>query len=124
LAWNVASWIVSIGLALAFAVLGAMKLALSKEHLVLRGADWADDFGPGTVRFVGMTEVLGALGMILPAVLDIPRWLALTAAAAGLIVVVLGAAAVHARRREASMIALNFALLALAAIAVWFRSSH
>jgi predicted outer membrane lipoprotein len=120
----VASWIVSIGLALAFAVLGAMKLALSKEQLVLSGADWADDFGPGTVRFVGMTEVLGALGMILPAVPDIPRWLALTAAAAGLIVVVLGAAAVHARRREASMIALNFALLALAAIAVWFRSSH
>jgi hypothetical protein len=124
LALNVASWIVSIGLALALAAAGVTKLALSKEQLVLRGAVWADDFGPGTVIFVGMTELLGALGMILPAVLDIPRWLALTAAAAGLIVVLLGAAAVHARRREASLIVLNFALVALAVIAVWFRSSH
>jgi hypothetical protein len=121
---NVASWIVSIGLALVLAAAGATKLALSKERLVLRGAVWADDFGPGTVVFVGMTELLGALGMILPAVLDIQRWLALTAAAAGLIVVMLGAAVVHARRREASMIVLNSALLALAAIAVWFRSRY
>jgi hypothetical protein len=124
LALNGASWIVSIGLGLALAADGAMKLALSKEQLVLRGAIWADEFGSGTVIFVGMTEWLGALGLILPAALDIQRGLALTAAVAGLILVLLGAAVVHERRREASMIVWNFALLALAVAAVWFRSGY
>ena len=124
MALNVASWIVSIGLALALAAAGVTKLALSKEQLVLRGAVWADDFGPGTVIFVGMTELLGALGMILPAVLDIPPLLARMAATAGLIIVMLGAAVVHARRREPAMIVWNFALLALVAIAVWGTGPH
>jgi hypothetical protein len=124
LALNVVSWIISIGLALVLAADGAMKLALSKEQLALRGAIWADDFGSGTVIFVGMTEWLGGLGMILPAALDIQRWLAFTAAVAGLILVMLGAAVVHARRREPSMIVWNFALLALAVSALWFRSGY
>jgi hypothetical protein len=114
-------WVVSIGLALAFAAAGTMKLVLSKDQLVLRGAAWAADFSSGTVRFVGLTEIVAALGMVLPAVLDTPRWLALTAAAVGLTVVALGAAVIHARLREPAMIVFNLALLGLAALAVWGR---
>jgi 3-hydroxyisobutyrate dehydrogenase-like beta-hydroxyacid dehydrogenase len=44
------------------------------------------------------------------------------AATAGLLAIMVGAAAVHVRRREPAMMAWNFALLAVAAIAVWDRS--
>ena len=121
---DVALWVVSMGMGLAFTAAGAMKLVLPKEHLVLRGARWVQDFSSGTVKFVGFTEMLGGLAIILPAVLDIPSRLALTAGTAGLIVVMLGAAVVHARRREPGMIVLNFALLALAAAAVCGRPNY
>jgi hypothetical protein len=56
---------------------------------------------------VGFTELLGGLALILP-----------LAGTAGLTVVALGAAVVHVRRREPGMIALNIALLAVAAFAL------
>jgi DoxX-like family len=121
---TVALWVVSISMGLALIGAGAMKLVISKKHLVLRGAGWVEDFSSGTVRFVGFTELVGGLAILLPAVLDIPSRLALTAGTAGLIVVMLGAAVVHARRRELGMIVLNFALLALAAVAVLGRPNH
>ena len=117
-------WFVSIGMGLAFAAVGAMKLVLSKKRLVLQGAGWIEDFSSGTVRFVGLTEMVGGLAIILPAVIDIPSRLVLTAGIAGLIVVMLGAAVVHARRREPGMIVLNLVLLALAAVALWGRPSY
>jgi hypothetical protein len=121
---TVALWVVSIIMGLALIAAGAMKLVISKKHLVLRGAGWVEDFSSGTVRFVGFTEMVGGLAILLPAVLDIPSRLALTAGTAGWIVVMLGAAVVHARRRELGMIVLNFALLALAAVAVLGRPNH
>ncbi len=121
---NVALWVISIGMGLALTAAGAMKLVVSKKHLILRGAGWVEDFSPGTVRFVGFTEMVGGLAIFLPAVLDIPSRLPLTAGTAGLIVVMLGAAVVHARRREPGMIVLNIALLALAAVAVWGRPCY
>jgi hypothetical protein len=121
---DVALWVFSIGMGLAFAVSGAVKLVIPKNRLALRGASWVDDFSSGTVIFVGLTEIVGGLAIVLPAVLGIPPRLAVTAGVAGLIVVMLGAAVVHARRREAGMIVLNLALLALTAVALCDRPSH
>ncbi|BBX62708.1 hypothetical protein MSAS_18820 [Mycobacterium saskatchewanense] len=118
---HVALWVFSMGLAAAFAAAGATKLVLSKNELVLRGASWVGDFTLGTVRLVGLTEVLAALGMTLPVFLNIPEGWALAAGVAGLIVVSLGAAVIHARRREPVMIAMNVVLLALAVMSVWGR---
>lgn len=114
-------WILSVVLALAFATTGVTKLLLSKSQLMLRGVDWVSDFSSTTVRFVGLTELVGAIGMLLPLMITIPRNFALAAGAVGLVVIMLGAALIHARRREASMIAWNAALLALAAISLWGR---
>jgi hypothetical protein len=121
---HVTLWVVSAGLALAFAAAGAMKLVLSKDQLVRRGAAWTANFGTGTVKFAGFTEIVAAAGMILPAVLDFPHVLARVAAAVGLIVATLGAAVIHGRLREPAMIVLNLALLALAWAAVWGRCCH
>ena len=121
---SVTLWVVSIGVGLAFVASGAMKLVVSKERLALRGASWVGDFSSGTVIFVGLTEITGGLAIVLPAALGTPSRLAATAGTAGLIVVMIGAAVVHARRREPGMIVLNVALLALTAIALWDRPGY
>jgi hypothetical protein len=121
---NVALWVISIGIGLAFVSYGVMKLVVPKNRLALLGASWVDDFSSGSVTFVGLTEITGGLAIVLPAVLGIPSRLAVTAGTAGLIVVMLGAAVVHARRREPGMIVCNLALLALTAVALWDRPTY
>jgi hypothetical protein len=117
----VAIWVVSAGIGLVFGASGAIKLVVPKKRLARRGSSWVDDFSLGTVVFVGLTEIIGGLAMLSPAVLEISPLLAVTVGTAGLIVVMLGAAVVHARRREPGMIILNLALLALTALAIWDR---
>jgi uncharacterized membrane protein YphA (DoxX/SURF4 family) len=110
---NIALWIIQIVLAVAFAAAGATKLAQPREKL-RQSMAWVEDFSDGTVKLIGAAEVLGAVGLILPAALGVAAWLTPTAAA-GLAVVMALAAATHLRRREAPMIGVNLVLLAVAA---------
>jgi uncharacterized membrane protein YphA (DoxX/SURF4 family) len=111
---NIVLWIVAWLLALAFLAAGGMKLAQPKEKLVASGMGWADGFGDGTVKLIGALEVLGAIGVVLPAALDVVPVLA-ALAAVGLALVMVGAVITHARRHESQMIAVNLVLLVLAA---------
>jgi len=63
-------------------------------------------------RFIGGAELLGALGLILPAVTGILLWLTI-AAAIGLVLVMLCAAFFHASRREFPPIGINVIMLGL-----------
>lgn len=65
-------------------------------------------------------EVLGAIGLILPAAVDIAPALA-PVAAIGLAVVMVGAAVTHGRRGETKNVAVNAVLLALALVVAWGR---
>ena len=117
---NVVLWIVAGVLAAAFLGAGLMKLAQPKEKLVESGMGWAGDFSPGVVKAVGALEVLGALGLILPAVFDVATVL-VPIAAVGLALIMAGAIVVHARRKETPMVVTNLVLLALAAFVAWGR---
>lgn len=111
---NIALWIIAGLLAAAFAAAGVMKLTQPKEKLAASGMGWTEDFSPGAVKAIGALEVLAAIGLILPAALDIAPVL-VPLAAIGLVLVMGGAIVVHARRKETSAIAINVVLLALAA---------
>jgi uncharacterized membrane protein YphA (DoxX/SURF4 family) len=117
---NQALWIVAIVLAAAFTGSGLMKLLVPKEKLVSSGQGWAQDVTPTNIRLIGVVELLGAAGLILPAVTHIAPIL-VPLAAIGLILVMVGAAVVHARRKEAMNIGVNAVLLALAAFVAWGR---
>ncbi|MFZ0905711.1 MAG: DoxX family protein [Mycobacterium sp.] len=117
---NLALWIVAIVLAASFAGSGLMKLLVPKEKLVSSGQGWAQDVTPTNIRFIGVVEVLGAAGLILPAVTHIAPIL-VPLAAIGLILVMVGAAVVHARRKEPLNIGVNAVILALAAFVAWGR---
>ncbi|MFI7133529.1 DoxX family protein [Nonomuraea sp. NPDC050153] len=117
---NVVLWIIAGLLALLFLGAGVMKLSQPKEKLAASGMGWTEDFSAGAVKGIGALELLAAIGLILPAALGIVPVLT-PLAAAGLVVVMAGAAVTHARRKEYQMIIANAVLLLLAAVVAWGR---
>src|SRR5215813_9877823 len=98
---NVAVWIVQVLLALAFLAAGLVKLTQPKEKLAAQ-MGWVNDFSPTIVKAIGLIEVLGAVGLVLPALTHILPILT-PLAAGGLVLDMVGAAATHLRRKEYPM---------------------
>ena len=117
---NVALWIVASVVGVACLAGGGQKLVLSREKMVASGYGWVEDFGDSTVRAIGVLEVLAGIGLILPAVLDIAPVL-VPLAATGLVLLMIGAAVTHFRRREMQAIVVNVVLLAVAGFVAWGR---
>jgi uncharacterized membrane protein len=117
---NVVLWIVAGVLAAAFLASGLMKVSQPRQKIVESGMGWAGDFSDGAVKAIGVLEILGALGLILPAVFDVATWL-VPVAAVGLAVLMLGAIVVHSRRKETQNVVVNVVLLALAVFVAWGR---
>ncbi|MCR6493666.1 DoxX family protein [Cellulomonas sp. P24] len=116
---NTVLWILQSLLALAFLAAGGMKLSQPKERLETT-MGWVADVSAPMVRFIGTVEVLGALGLILPAATGIATVLT-PLAAVGLGLVMVGAAVTHARRSEPQQIVVNVVLLAIAVVIAWGR---
>ena len=117
---NVFLWIVAGLLAVAFLGAGAMKLSQPKAKLSASGMPWVDDFSAGQVKTIGALEVLAAIGLIGPPLTGIAPVLA-PLAAVGLVLTMIGAAVLHARRGETQGIVVNAVLLILAAVVAWGR---
>jgi uncharacterized membrane protein YphA (DoxX/SURF4 family) len=116
---NITLWVVQILLALAFALAGIMKVTQPIDRLEAR-MGWVKDVGPGGVRLIGTLEILGAIGLILPAVTGILPWLT-PLAATGLVLTMIGAMITHGRRGEYSQIGMNGVLLLLALFVAYGR---
>ncbi len=116
---NVFLWIVQAILAAAFAMSGAAKAIQPKEQLAEKYV-WMHDVSQETVRFIGVMELLGAIGLTVPAVTGIAP--ALTpVAGTGLAVLLVLAAAMHIRRKEPSGVWVTATLIAVTALVVWGR---
>jgi uncharacterized membrane protein YphA (DoxX/SURF4 family) len=117
---DVVLWILAGILAAAFLGAGIMKATRPKEQLKSAGMPWVDDFSPGMVKLIGVLEILAAIGLILPALLDIaPVFVPI--AALGLVLMMIGAVVVHVRRKEIPTMAPAVILLVVAAVVVWGR---
>lgn len=117
---NVVLWIIAGVLALAFLAAGVMKLVQPKEKLASSGMTWAADYPSASVKTIGLVEVLGALGLILPAALVIVPVLT-PIAAVGLAIVMIGAVVVHIQRKENQALAAPVILLILSLVVTWGR---
>jgi DoxX-like protein len=113
----VAYWMVAGALGLLYLFSGVIKIVWSKDRLRPM-MEWVDIMPLGLVRTIGVLEVLGALGLILPPLTGVVPGVAL-AAAIGLVVLQIGAIALHVSRRDVASLWLNGSLLALAGIATW-----
>ena len=119
---NVALWIVTGVLAAAYLFGGAGKVIISKAKIatVSASARWVEDFSAGSVKAIGALEMLGAVGLVLPAVLDIAPVL-VPLAALGLVMVMIGAVLTRVRRREFKFMGVDLVYLGLAAFVAWGR---
>ncbi len=118
---TVAYWIVAALLALLYLYSGGLKVLRSKDQLrPMMG--WVDAVPLRLIRTIGVLEVLGALGLILPPLTGIAPALAL-AAAIGLVLIQVGGISLHLSRGEAKVIWLNIVLLALAGVAIWLSTT-
>ena len=105
-------WVFSIVLAAIFFITGVNRAFRYEQSRDL--FPWVKDVPRALVQGIGIAEILGALGLILPAATGIYSWLTPVAAAA-LALLMLMAAMFHALRREKAESALNVVLLLMLA---------
>lgn len=113
-------WVVQVLLALTFVSAGGMKLAMPLEELAANGIAFAGRSSFAFVKFTGLVEVLGGVGVIAPAALRILPMLT-PAAAVGLVVTMLAATAEHLIAGEAAAIAAPIILGLMAAFVAYGR---
>ena len=117
---NTALWIITGLLCAAFAAAGLAKLLVARTKLSEKLA-WTADATDAQVRLVGGLEVAGAVGLVLPAVLDIAPIL-VPIAAIGLAITMVGAVVVHLKHREGLASAAPAIVLGLLCVVVaWGR---
>ena len=110
---DTAVWIVAALLAALFLVTGLTKITQPRLKMAEGPMEWAADVTDGQFRTVGVLELLGAAGLILPAVLGIAPTL-VPLAAVGLALTMVGAIVAQLRLGETDRLAVPIVVLALA----------
>lgn len=115
----IAYWIVAGLLALVFLAAGFMKSTRPKDALAASGMAYVEDFSSTQVKLIGISEIVGAVGLVLPVLLDIAPILSPIAAVA-LTIVMIGAIVVHVRRNEPFIPSLVLGVLSAIAAVLGF----
>ena len=112
-------WILQIVLALAFLGAGLMKLITPYDALTSQeGMGWTTDFSATAIKIIAALEVLGAIGVVLPQILNKYKFF-VPLAAIGLMCVMIGAIITHVSRNEGFIPPV--VLLVLAALVAFLR---
>lgn len=118
-ALHIALWVAQVLLALAFGMAGVMKSFTPLAELATK-LPWVASSPAALVRFIGVSELAAAIGLILPAATRIKPSLT-PLAGAGLVVIMVLALAFHAVHSEFSAFPVNLVLGGLAAFVAWGR---
>lgn len=112
-------WVAQLVLALMFGMAGWMKSTMAPMDLALY-VPWSPDVPLWLVRFIGIAEFAGALGLVLPALTRVKPFL--TPLAAALLTVVMGLALFfHVVRGEGGSLLMPLVLGLIAAFVAWGR---
>jgi uncharacterized membrane protein YphA (DoxX/SURF4 family) len=120
---NLTLWIVTGLLAAAYFVGGGGKVVVPKEKLAAASvsAQWVDDFRARSVKAIGALEVLGAVGLVLPAVFGVATFF-VPLAATGLLLIMIGAVITRLRRQEYKLMGVDLTYVLLLIFVIWGRS--
>ena len=110
---NIALWIAQGLLAAIYLMVGSLKVFQPAKVRENPRMSWAHERPDNYIRFVGTTEVLGALGLILPLVTGVLPWLTVLAGIGLTLVQLLAIFTEHLPKKEYEVIPLNIVLLAL-----------
>ena len=114
---NTFVWTLQLGLGVLFTLHGAALLIMPPQ---LEGQLASLPYPKGFLRFIGLCELLGGLGLVFP------WWLGTVSvltplAAAGLAVIMVGAAATHLRANEMQQVAVISTLVSLLVVVIFAR---
>lgn len=118
-ALNISLWIAQVVLAGMFVMAGTMKSTQPYEQLAA-AMPWTNDFSVGMVRFIGISELLGGIGLLLPTLLRIKPMLT-PLAALGIFIIMVFAFIYHIVKGEYEALGINVILAALAFFIAWGR---
>lgn len=119
---NIALWAAAVLLALFYGMAGFMKLSQPIAGLSAAGMSYAGTWPEWMVRFIGLAEVAGAIGVILPAIMRIMPGL-VPLAALGFSVIQVLAIIYHATQGETAMtLPINLVALAISLFLLWGRA--
>jgi uncharacterized membrane protein YphA (DoxX/SURF4 family) len=116
---NIALWIVQGLMAAMFLMAGSMKATQPKEKLAPK-LPWVNDYSALSVKLIGISQILGAIGLIVPWATGIIPILT-PAAAIGLALIMLLAAIYHFGKGEYKEIGVNVFMLALLVFVAYGR---
>lgn len=116
---SIALWIIAGIFAIAFTAGGIIKLTWSFDRYAAK-LHWPADFSPGKVKFMGIVEVLGGLGLILPAFVA-PIAGLVPVAASGMALYMSGAVTERIRRSEFKDLLGDLLFLAAMLFLAWGR---
>jgi uncharacterized membrane protein YphA (DoxX/SURF4 family) len=118
---NIILWILQILLGLLFLFAGGTKLVMSGEALTQQMASTNSVMLPiWFLRFIGVVEVLGGLGLILPGLAKIRRSLT-PLAAVGLTIIMIGAVVLTVMGPGVGMVIVPLVVLILCALVAYGR---
>lgn len=118
---NIALWVAQVLLAGMYGMAGGMKTFQPDGVRKNPQMTWAHDKQDGYIRFVGTSELLGALGLIFPMLTGILPWLTPLAAAGLSLIQVLAIFMVHLPKKEYQVVPVNIVLLALSVFVAYGR---
>jgi uncharacterized membrane protein YphA (DoxX/SURF4 family) len=118
---NIALWIIQVLLAVEFLFGGATKVFLSTETLMKMSSPNAVHVPIMFLRFIGVCELLGALGLLLPGIFRIKQGLT-PLAAAGLTIITIGATVITMMGDGVGLAMIPFVTALLCAFVVYGRS--
>lgn len=116
---NIALWVAQVLLAAMFLMAGIMKATQPIEQLGT-SLPWVNDVSSGLVRFIGISELLGGIGLLLPALLRIKPMLT-PLAALGIFTIMVFAFVYHITKGEYEALGFNVILAAIAFFIAWGR---
>ncbi|MDR6551752.1 DoxX family protein [Paenibacillus qinlingensis] len=118
---NLALWIATGLLAVVALAGGTSKTFMSKERLAkYPGGGWVKGFPASFLKSIGVLEILAAVGLILPALLNIAPFMVPVTAICWVLVMI-GAIIIHLRHGHAKPVVANLIYLALAVFIAWGR---
>jgi uncharacterized membrane protein len=118
---NIALWVVQGILAGAFLFIGSLKVFAYPTYIAMIEKNGPSGITRGLAAFIGIAEIAGGIGIILPMATGVAAWLT-PWSAIGLATIMILAVGFHLRRRESPMP--PFALLVLAVFVAWGRLTH
>lgn len=113
-------WIAQGLLGIGFLFIGFNHATRAQQMKTMPNMAWMEAVPPALMTFIGVCEMAGGIGVVLPALTGILPWLTVWAAV-GLALVMVFAGIFHVARREYRNLVSNIVLFAVAAFVAYGR---